>query len=87
MVESFMNEGGDEGWNAMASPAVEPGMQMESQMNMQAQTEATEDVFGDAAFTSSSPIVTIITASGAAQNLEDDLTEEEKEIVRVADEN
>ena len=55
-------------------------------MQMQAQDNENEDVFAEAAIPTQSPALTIITASGAAQNLDDDLTEEEKEIVRKADE-
>ena len=44
------------------------------------------DAFDDASFPAASPIVTIQTASGAAQNLDDDLNEEEKEIVAKASE-
>ena len=54
---------------------------------MQGQNEQNDDdVFGDAAFPveSSSTRVTIETASGAQQNLDDDLTEEEKEVVAQA---
>ena len=43
-----------------------------------------DDVFADASFPESAPTVTIQTASGASQNLDDDLTEEEKEIVAAA---
>jgi hypothetical protein len=50
---------------------------------MQAQ-ESAEDAFADASFPTSQPTVTIQTASGAAQNLDDDLTEEEKEICAAA---
>ena len=42
-----------------------------------------DDAFGDEAFPVSSPL-TIQTASGAAQNLDDDLTEEEKVICATA---
>jgi len=55
-------------------------------MQMQAQNDGGDDVFGDVVAPSSAPALTIITASGAAQNLDDDLTEEEKEIVRKGDE-
>ena len=55
---------------------------------MQAQHEQVDDdVFGDAAFpieNSAPTVVTIETASGAQQNLDDDLTEEEKEVVAQA---
>ena len=42
------------------------------------------DDFAAASFPDATPQVTIQTASGAAQNLDDDLTEEEKEIVQKA---
>ena len=67
---------GNDGWDAMPSSS-EP-----IQMQMQAQS-AVEDAFGGESFSVSAP-VTITTASGAAQNLDDDLTEEEKEICRKA---
>ena len=75
----------DEGWNAM--PAASDGaIAGQPMMQMQSQDNANEDFFADAAISSPSPVVVIQTASGAAQNLDDDLTEEEKEIVRKADE-
>lgn len=87
MVDAFM--GNDDGWNAM--PAATDSTQASQQPAMQMQVQesndnGTDDVFGDAAFPVQSPVVTIQTASGAAQNLDDDLTEEEKEIVRKAEE-
>lgn len=88
MVDAFMGDGGNDGWDAVpASNDASAAMQsQEPMMQMQAQDNGTDDVFADAALPVSSPGLTIITASGAAQNLDDDLTEEEKEIVRVADE-
>ena len=50
---------------------------------MQAQ-DGGEDAFANASFPTQQPTVTIQTASGAAQNLDDDLTEEEKEICAAA---
>lgn len=75
MVDAFFDEG-DAGFDA--APSGEP------QMSMQMQDQSNDDAFADADFPSSAPVVTIQTASGATQNLDDDLTEEEKEIVRVA---
>ena len=88
MVDAFMNEGvgsaENNDWTAMpASDSSQPAMM---QQQMQAQDNGTDDVFGDAAFPVQAPVVTIQTASGAAQNLDDDLTEEEREIVRRAEE-
>ena len=68
MSDALFDEGND-GWDAVGSQPVQ----------MQAQGESIDDAFGDAQFEVAAP-VTIITASGAAQNLDDDLTEEEKEI-------
>lgn len=48
---------------------------------MMMQSQDGGDAFAGADFASASPVVTIQTASGATQNLDDDLTEEEKEIV------
>ena len=81
MVDAFMDSAqNNDDWQAMGdSSTAAPAMQMQSQ-------EASEDFFADAAFPASSPVVTIQTASGAAQNLDDDLTEEEREIVRKAGE-
>ena len=90
MVDAFMNEGvgsaENNDWTAMpASDSAQPVM-MQQQMMQAQQDNGTDDVFGDAAFPVQAPVVTIQTASGAAQNLDDDLTEEEKEIVRRAEE-
>ena len=49
------------------------------------QAQSVDDAFGDANFEVAAP-VTILTASGATQNLDDDLTEEEKEICSKATE-
>ena len=75
MVDAPFDEGND-GWNAMGTPSAAPGMAMQDQ--------SADDAFADAAFPISSPQVVIQTASGANQNLDDDLTEEEKEIVAQA---
>jgi tRNA G37 N-methylase TrmD len=80
MVDNAPFDEGNDGWDAV--PAGEnttggqPGMMMQSQ-------EA-DDAFADAGFDNAQPIVVIQTASGAAQNLDDDLTEEEKVIVAEA---
>ena len=73
MVDAFYDEG-NEDWSA--APAQNNAA---SAMMMQAQDGG--DAFAGADFASASPVVTIQTASGATQNLDDDLTEEEKEIV------
>lgn len=71
----------DEGEDWTAAP-----MQVQNDQNfgstmMSSQDDAYNE-FADAGF--SQPTVTIQTASGAAQNLDDDLTPEEKEIVAAA---
>ena len=77
MVDAPFDEGMD-GFMAADQPAMDmPAMQMQAQTSV-------EDAFADASFPSSQPTVTIQTASGAAQNLDDDLTEEEKEICAAA---
>ena len=53
-------------------------------MMQQQDTGDAYDAFADASLPTAAPVVTIQTASGAAQNLDDDLTEEEKEIVAKA---
>lgn len=75
MVDAPFDEGND-GWDAVGAVASEP-------IQMQMQAQSVEDAFGGESFPVSAP-VTIQTASGAAQNLDDDLTEEEKEICRKA---
>ena len=80
MVENAtFDEGGDD-WTAMGAVSNDPA----PAMMMQAQEGgAALDDFAEV-LPISSPQVTIQTASGANQNLDDDLTEEEKEIVREA---
>ena len=83
MVDAPFDEGND-GFDAFGtnSSAAQPAP---VQMQMQAQQEQIDDdVFGDAAFPAPSAPVTIETASGAQQNLDDDLTEEEKVVVAQA---
>ena len=77
MVDAPFDEGND-GWDAMGSATPAPAMQM------QMQDQTADDAFAEAAFPVSSPAVVIQSASGANQNLDDDLTEEEKEIVAQA---
>jgi hypothetical protein len=76
MVDAPFDEGAD-GWAAASGSDAMPAMQMQAQ-------ESAIDAFADASFPTSQPTVTIQTASGAAQNLDDDLTEEEKEICAAA---
>jgi len=71
MVDALYDEG-NEDWTAAPAQGA-PSMQMQSQDDT--------DAFADADFQVEAPVVTIQTASGATQNLDDDLTEEEKEIV------
>lgn len=63
---------GSEDWSAV--PGQEP---------MMASQDA-YDEFTAASFSNQAPALVIQTASGANQNLDDDLTEEEREIVRAA---
>ena len=79
MSDAPFDEGGD-GWEAMPASAT-PADSMPMQMQMQSQS--VDDAFGNEEFSVNAPL-TIMTASGQAQNLDDDLTEEEKEIVRKA---
>lgn len=51
---------------------------------MMMQSQEADDAFADAGFDNAQATVIIQTASGAAQNLDDDLTEEEKVIVSEA---
>jgi hypothetical protein len=82
MVDALNYDEG-EGWDAAPSMASSSA----PHMAMQSQEEAGyDDPFASESVTFSTPQVTIQTASGAAQNLDDDLTEEEKEIVRQATE-
>ena len=86
MVDAPFDEGNNDGFEAFGtnSSAAQPAP---VQMQMQAQQEQLDDdVFGDAAFPTqaTSAPVTIETASGAQQNLDDDLTEEEKVVVAQA---
>ena len=77
MVDAPFDEGND-GWAAaVPDNNAMPAMQMQAQ-------DGADDAFADASFPTSQPTVTIQTASGAAQNLDDDLTEEEKEICAAA---
>ena len=84
MVDNaFFDEGGDD-WTAtgkMEDTPIDFSAQQQPMMMMQQQDadKAFDDFLPEAA-----PIVTIQTASGAAQNIEDDLTEEEREIVAKA---
>ena len=71
----MFNEGADD-WTAIQQPA--PMMMMQQQDDGAGDAL---DAFADANIMESAPVVTIQTASGASQNLDDDLTEEEKEIV------
>ena len=80
MVDAFFDEG-EGGFNAGPS---DQNTEANSMPAMQMQAQDADDAFADASFPSESPVVTIQTASGATQNLDDDLTEEEKEIVRAA---
>ena len=75
MVDGAFDEGND-GWNAMGAASSGPSMAMQDQ--------TADDAFADAAFAHQTPTVVIQSASGANQNLDDDLTEEEKEIVAQA---
>ena len=79
MSDAPFDEGGD-GWEAMPASATPADSQP---MQMQMQSQSVDDAFGNEEFPVSAP-VTIMTASGQAQNLDDDLTEEEKEIVQKA---
>ena len=86
MVDAPFDEGNDDGFAVFgdSSSAAQPAP---VQMQMQVQQEQIDDdVFGDAAFPTqaSSAPMTIETASGAQQNLDDDLTEEEKVVVAQA---
>ena len=72
------DEGGDD-WTAMGAQSNTPA----PQMMMSQDDGAALDDFAEV-LPVSAPQVTIQTASGANQNLDDDLTEEEKEIVRAA---
>ena len=83
MIDAPFDEGND-GWDAIPASGA-PAEAQPVQMQMQMQSQSVDDAFGDEAFAVSAP-VTITTASGATQNLEDDLTEEEKEIIAKASE-
>ena len=74
MVDGAFDEGNDD-WNAMPASSSGPAMAMQDQ--------TADDAFAEAAFVQS-PQVVIQSASGANQNLDDDLTEEEREIVAQA---
>lgn len=78
MVDALNYDEGNEGWDAAPSMASSSA----PQMAMQSQDfAADDDPFASETGAFSAPMVTIQTASGAAQNLDDDLTEEEKGIV------
>ena len=80
MVDNAPFDEGNDGSDAVPAgentTAGQPAMMMQSQ-------EA-DDAFADAGFDNAQATVIIQTASGAAQNLDDDLTEEEKVIVSEA---
>ena len=88
MVDNAMfDEGGDD-WTAMGQPdstavpdysAAQPSMMMMQQQDNDGEGDAFDNFVDNSA-----PVVTIQTASGGTQNLDDDLTEEEKEIVTKA---
>ena len=76
------DEGGDD-WTAMGAPADTTASSQPAMMMMAQQDEGEGDAFDDFV-AEPAPVVTIQTASGAQQNIDDDLTEEEKEIVAQA---
>ena len=80
MVDNAPFDEGNDGWDAV--PAGDNTATQQPAMMMQSQE--TGDAFADAGFDNVQPTVVIQTASGAAQNLDDDLTEEEKVIVQEA---
>ena len=82
MVDNAPFDEGADDWTAMGATAM-PAPQMMMQAQDGGDMGAALDDFAEV-LPVSSPQVVIQTASGANQNLDDDLTEEEKEIVRQA---